>query len=92
MLNCVGIIDDTTIEAYGLTEDIRRYLKQERRKSLSTIIGPDGNTVAGPLQDGGEGILYATMRPAEVLIPKYGMDFAGHYNRPELIAHHFRDL
>lgn len=90
VLNCAGVIDEGAIEAYGSNPAIRDYLDRERRKSLSSIVGPDGSTVAGPPASG-EGVVYAEARPADVVIPKYGMDFAGHYNRPELFAHHFSD-
>lgn len=60
----------------------------ERQKGLATILGPDGNIVAGPLE-AGEGILYADVCPNDVVICKYGIDIAGHYNRPELFVHRF---
>lgn len=88
VINSVGVIDDDAIEAYGEDEDIRRYLEVERQKPLATILGPDGNILAGPLKPG-DGILYADIDPTDVIIPKYAIDIAGHYNRPELFAHHF---
>ncbi|KAF2158652.1 hypothetical protein M409DRAFT_38149 [Zasmidium cellare ATCC 36951] len=91
VLNCVGVIDEGAMEAYGIDQRIQDYLKQERQKSLSSIIGPDGRTLTTPLETK-EGILYASVRPEDVLVPKYGMDFAGHYNRPELFAHHFENF
>lgn len=91
VLNCVGVIDETAIETYGLDQGIRDYLQQERQKSLASIIGPDGKTISSRLEKA-EGILYATVRPQDVLIPKYGMDFVGHYNRPAIFAHHFANF
>ncbi|KAJ5720145.1 nitrilase/cyanide hydratase and apolipoprotein N-acyltransferase [Penicillium malachiteum] len=80
VINSVGII--------GEDEHIRQYLEEERRKPLATILGPDDNILAGPLKPG-DGILYADINPSDVIVPKYAIDIAGHYNRPELFAQHF---
>ncbi|RSM05240.1 hypothetical protein CEP52_006389 [Fusarium oligoseptatum] len=88
VLNSVGVIGDDAIEAYGEDDTIREYLETERQKPLATILGPDGNIIAGPLR-AGDGILYADICLSDVVIAKYGIDIAGHYNRPELFAHHF---
>ncbi|RMJ09840.1 hypothetical protein CDV36_010531 [Fusarium kuroshium] len=88
VLNSVGVIGDDAIEAYGEDDTIREYLETERQKPLATILGPDGNIIAGPLR-ASDGILYADICLSDVVIAKYGIDIAGHYNRPELFAHHF---
>jgi len=50
---------------------------------LSLIADPDGKIVAGPL-DSTEGILYATVEPHQLVGPRWQLDVAGHYARPDL--------
>jgi nitrilase len=55
----------------------------------SAILNPDGEFIAGPLHEA-EGILYAEVDPAAMRGPKWMLDVAGHYARPdvfELIVH-----
>jgi nitrilase len=49
----------------------------------SAIVGPDGEFLAGPLHEK-EGILYAEVDPAALRGPKWMMDVAGHYARPDV--------
>ena len=50
---------------------------------LSMIADPDGQVVAGPL-DGEEGILYATVTRDQLIGPRWQLDVAGHYSRPDV--------
>lgn len=50
---------------------------------LSLIVDPDGKVVAGPLE-GEEGILYADVEPHQLVGPRWQLDVAGHYSRPDL--------
>jgi nitrilase len=50
---------------------------------LSLIVDPDGKIVAGPL-DSEEGILYADVEPDQLVGPRWQLDAAGHYARPDL--------
>lgn len=50
---------------------------------LRVIVDPDGKVIAGPL-DGEEGILYADIEPHELVGPRWQLDVAGHYSRPDL--------
>ena len=50
---------------------------------LSVIVDPDGKIVAGPL-DAEEGILYADVRADQLVGPRWQLDVAGHYARPDL--------
>ncbi len=55
----------------------------------SAIVNPDGEVIAGPLHNE-EGVLYAEVDPAQMSGPKWMLDVAGHYARPdvfELIVH-----
>jgi nitrilase len=50
---------------------------------LSLIVDPDGKIVAGPL-DAEEGILYADVEPHQLVGPRWQLDSAGHYARPDV--------
>ena len=55
----------------------------------SVIVDPDGKIVAGPA-GAGETILYAELDRAKITGPRWQLDIAGHYARPdifELIVH-----
>jgi len=55
----------------------------------SAIVNPDGEFIAGPVRMKEE-ILYAEVDPAQMRGPKWMLDVAGHYARPdvfELIVH-----
>jgi nitrilase len=49
----------------------------------SAIAGPDGEFVAGPLREA-EGILYAEIDPRRLGGPRWMLDVAGHYARPDV--------
>jgi nitrilase len=55
----------------------------------SAIVNPDGEIIAGPVHEKEE-ILYAEVDPRQLRGPKWMLDVAGHYARPdvfELIVH-----
>jgi len=49
----------------------------------SLIVDPDGKVVAGPLKEK-EGILYADVERHQLVGPRWQLDVAGHYARPDL--------
>jgi nitrilase len=55
---------------------------------LSLIVDPDGKVVAGPLE-AEEGILYADVEPHQLVGPKWQLDSAGHYARPDVFELRF---
>ncbi|MFQ5747647.1 MAG: carbon-nitrogen hydrolase family protein [Gemmatimonadota bacterium] len=55
---------------------------------LSVIVDPDGRIVAGPLE-GEEGILYADVEPDQLVGPRWQLDAAGHYARPDVFELRF---
>ena len=50
----------------------------------SAIIDPDGKVLAGPLHEQQE-ILYAEVAPEKVTGPRWQLDVAGHYARPDVV-------
>jgi nitrilase len=52
-------------------------------KGDSAIVSPDGKFIAGPL-NAEEGILYAEVDPRQMRGPKWNLDVAGHYARPDV--------
>lgn len=50
---------------------------------LSLIVDPDGKIVAGPLE-GEEGMLFADVEPHQLVGPRWQLDVAGHYARPDI--------
>jgi len=55
---------------------------------LSVIVDPDGKVVAGPLKEE-EGILYADVEPHQLVGPRWQLDTAGHYARPDVFELRF---
>lgn len=49
----------------------------------SVIVDPDGKVVAGPLEEE-EGMLYAEVERHQLVGPRWQLDVAGHYARPDL--------
>ena len=88
VINSVAVVGEDIIAKYALDEETRDLLRDQMQKSRGSIIGPGGRVLAGPLSVG-EGILYADVNLDDLIKLKYGVDYAGHYNRPELFAHHF---
>ncbi|OAT05336.1 nitrilase/cyanide hydratase and apolipoprotein N-acyltransferase [Blastomyces gilchristii SLH14081] len=90
VINSVAVVSNEAIDAYGGDEAGRKFLhKHQEKTDRATILGPNGSIVAGPFEEAQEGILYADVSANDLVIPKYVTDYAGHYNRPELFAHHF---
>ena len=62
--------------------DYLAYIEGWINPGLSVIVDPDGKVVAGPLE-GEEGILYADVEPSQLIGPRWQLDTAGHYARPD---------
>ncbi|KAH6693527.1 nitrilase/cyanide hydratase and apolipo protein N-acyltransferase [Plectosphaerella plurivora] len=81
----MAVLDDDAIEAYGTTEEVTEYLRGEKGKRRSFIMGP-GRKVS---EDSEGDLVFAECDVDDLVKVKYSMDYAGHYNRPELFAHLF---
>ena len=49
----------------------------------SVIVNPDGKIIAGPLHEA-QGLLAAEIDPAQFIGPRWQLDVAGHYARPDV--------
>ena len=64
----------------------KEYLKDVEgwiNPGLSLIVDPDGKIVAGPAEEK-ETILYADVQPEQLIGPRWQLDTAGHYGRPDI--------
>jgi nitrilase len=52
-------------------------------RGFATIVGPDGDVIAGPLSETEE-ILYADIEPATIAAHRHYFDPVGHYSRPDV--------
>ena len=66
------------------TEPKKQMLQQGG--GFARIYGPDGSSLAEPLAEDVEGILYAVCDPALQMISKSVADPAGHYSRPDVTS------
>jgi nitrilase len=55
----------------------------------SVIVNPDGRIVAGPMHEE-QGILYGEIDPKNFVGPRWQLDVAGHYARPDIFTLHVR--
>lgn len=55
---------------------------------LSLIVDPDGKVVAGPLE-AEQGIIYADVEAPQLVGPRWQLDAAGHYARPDVFELRF---
>lgn len=73
--------EDALNEVAGDDERVRRLLLSTPTASM--VIGPNGQTVAGPLPSS-EGILYAELDLREQIVLKQAHDIVGTYNRSDI--------
>ncbi len=50
----------------------------------SAIVDPDGKFLSGPAHQEAGTILYAEVKPADMVGPRWQLDVAGHYARPDV--------
>jgi nitrilase len=78
VISACGILDDACLDAIGLSENQRKEIAC--RGGHSGILGPDGNYMAGPVDDTPQ-IVYADADLERVIEGKLSHDLTGHYNR-----------
>jgi aliphatic nitrilase len=82
VLNAVGAISDVMRKELPVTPSHREYISTQG--GGASIVDPWGRFLAGPMEPG-EGILYADVDLGDLVVPKVVQDFAGHYNRFDLL-------
>jgi len=82
VINAVGGISAEMLAQLPVTKTQRDYMASQG--GGASILDPWGQFLAGPLPPG-EGILYADVDFGDLVIPKSIQDFAGHYNRFDLL-------
>lgn len=89
VVNAVSRIPTTYIDAVANTSEARQFLEEQRKlKKGAVIVDCLGRIlVDGSGQD--DEVLFADIDLEDVIVPKLVIDFAGHYNRPDLFAHLF---
>ncbi len=78
VIGACGYFSDEMVEILCDTEEKRALLHE--RGGGSSIIGPDGHYIAGPLEEG-EGIVYGDVDIEKIIDAKMLQDLVGHYNR-----------
>lgn len=83
VISACGILDDDCLDRIGLSADQCQALPC--RGGHSGILGPDGNYIAGPVDDAAQ-IVYAEADPDKVIEGKLSHDLTGHYNRFDIFT------
>lgn len=78
-----AVIGQATHDLYAETELKSQLLLQGG--GFARIYGPDGASLAEPLAEGDEGILYADLDLSMISIAKSVTDPVGHYARPDVL-------
>ena len=77
-----GVIGQAALDRFCDTE-VKRQLLQAGG-GFARIYGPEGSSLAEPLPETEEGILYADLNPDLIAIAKSAADPVGHYARPDV--------
>ena len=81
-----AIVGEAGQALFADTELKKQFLKIGG--GYARIFGPDGRSLAEPLDPAEEGILYADIDYAGILAAKNAADPVGHYSRPDVFALH----
>lgn len=85
VLNAAGTLDEATIDRIARDDDDRAWLHEEDTLGGSCIVSPSGQLLAG--QAGAEETILIAELDLDVAIDKRSIhDFAGHYNRSDLLS------
>ncbi|HEV8242207.1 MAG TPA: carbon-nitrogen hydrolase family protein [Thermoanaerobaculia bacterium] len=83
--SCCAVRREDVLDVHGHLHDLAKWLPQGTwlNPGDSAIVDPDGKLLAGPAREQ-ETILYAECDPRAVRGPRYQLDVAGHYARPDI--------
>ena len=82
VLSSTGIFSEEMKDALELDETMRSLFVNDG--GHSTIVGPGGKVIAGPLP--GERIIYADLNLEAIIAGKFIHDVTGHYNRFDIFT------
>lgn len=80
---CSAMRKDDIPDRYAFKNEYLGTVGEWINPGHSAIVDPDGKVLAGPAQNGEE-ILYATVEASKVDGPRWQLDVAGHYGRPDV--------
>ena len=80
---CQAFHMDDIPDRFGFKEQYLGEIEGWINPGDSLIVDPDGKVVAGPAHEQ-RTILYAHVRPEQLVGPRFQLDVAGHYNRPDV--------
>ena len=78
-----GVVGPAAIELFCDTELKRHLLLQGG--GFARIFGPEGSSLAEPISEEAEGILFADLDFSMIAIAKSAADPVGHYSRPDVL-------
>lgn len=79
---CQYFTMDDIPDSFDFKQDHMAGMGQVINPGLSLIVDPDGKVLAGPAE--GETILYASLTSDMIQGPRWQLDTAGHYSRPDI--------
>ena len=85
VINAAGVLDEDTLRAIDANVEDLPNKNIYASSGGSSIIAPSGEMVAGPLS-AKEEILYSEIDLNDIIIEKMFHDFAGHYNRFDVVS------
>ncbi|WP_322027899.1 carbon-nitrogen hydrolase family protein [Burkholderia sp. BCC1977] len=91
VVNAVSRIPEAYIEAVAPDDDSRNFLLEQRELKKGAVIIDHMGRVIVDGSGSAEELLFADLNLEELIAPKMIIDFAGHYDRPEIFAPLFRD-
>jgi len=79
---CQYFTKDDIPDSFEFKQEYLASMGEVINPGLSLIVDPDGKVLAGPAE--GETIIYASMTPEMIHGPRWQLDTAGHYSRPDI--------
>jgi len=89
VINAVGVLSDEARRILAFTPEDEEFLAQPQITGGSSIIGPAGEIMVGPVGHE-EQIVVAELDLDRCAEEKLAHDFAGHYNRSDIFTLHVR--
>jgi nitrilase len=82
---CSAMRKDDIPDHYSFKQKYLADVAEWLNPGLSLIVDPDGKVLAGPAENL-ETILYAEVEPDKLTGPRFQLDTAGHYARPDVFS------